>query len=469
MSRYIYAISSSCFHMLRLLQKMFKWISTESRRTVTHALIISRTDYSNALFAGITLKKLQNIQNASAGLILNIPHCGHITYHEGILLTERIRDQSWKSVLYGVGLATSSLECLLAARRSMKEKLWMAQKSVEEDSTSSAEDSPPHFFSLFLPEFPIWQSAGQQQLKILGFVAKGSLGPVLKVLDCTKASVFAVKVLPKMEVIRRDTLKQCKEEVSIQRQINHPFIRSIGDSWQGKQHLFIMCSYCSSGDLYRLWMSTGCFGEETVRLFAAELVSVLGYLHDLGIVHRDVKMENILLDERGHIKVTDFGLSRQLHYGERAYTICGTLQYMAPEVLQGGPYNHSVDWWSMGVLLYALAVGKFPVAPEKDHVAMLESVNQTAYDMPANLSSSLALLLKELLCRNPHQRLHHRHQFENHLFFRGLTFDPVELQKYPVDFVVNVRKSEPMAMQELDGFCDFDGDFSEVLEPPSPD
>ncbi|XP_069082285.1 ribosomal protein S6 kinase-related protein isoform X3 [Pleurodeles waltl] len=303
--------------------------------------------------------------------------------------------------------------------------------------------------------------------KILGFVAKGSIGPVLKVLDCTKASVFAVKVLPKMEVMRRDTLKQCKEEVSIQRQISHPFIRSIGDSWQGKEHLFIMCSYCSYGDLYRLWMSSGRFGEETIRLFAAELVSVLGYLHDLGIVHRDVKMENILLDERGHIKVTDFGLSRQLRFGERAYTICGTLQYMAPEVLHGGPYNHSVDWWSMGVLLYALAVGKFPVAPEKDHMAMLESVNQTTYDMPANLSSSLALLLSELLCRNPHQRLHHLHQFESHLFFHGVFFDPVVLQKYPVDFVVNIRKSEPMALQELDGFCDFDCDLSEVLTPPS--
>ncbi|XP_069082283.1 ribosomal protein S6 kinase-related protein isoform X2 [Pleurodeles waltl] len=351
-------------------------------------------------------------------------------HKEGMFPMERIRAQSWKSVLSGIGLTTSSLECLLAARRALKEKLWMPQKSKKEGSTSNAEDPLPHFFSLFLPEFPIWSSAGTQQLKILGFVAKGSIGPVLKVLDCTKASVFAVKVLPKMEVMRRDTLKQCKEEVSIQRQISHPFIRSIGDSWQGKEHLFIMCSYCSYGDLYRLWMSSGRFGEETIRLFAAELVSVLGYLHDLGIVHRDVKMENILLDERGHIKVTDFGLSRQLRFGERAYTICGTLQYMAPEVLHGGPYNHSVDWWSMGVLLYALAVGK-------------------------------------LLCRNPHQRLHHLHQFESHLFFHGVFFDPVVLQKYPVDFVVNIRKSEPMALQELDGFCDFDCDLSEVLTPPS--
>ncbi|KFU87703.1 putative serine/threonine-protein kinase SgK494, partial [Chaetura pelagica] len=96
-----------------------------------------------------------------------------------------------------------------------------------------------------------------------------------------------------------------------------------------------VCTYCSTGDLHALWRAAGRFAEATVRLFAAELVLVLGdsifspvYLHDLGIVHRDVKMENILLDERGHLKLTDFGLSRHLGWGERAHTICGTLQYM---------------------------------------------------------------------------------------------------------------------------------------------
>ncbi|KAF1604613.1 hypothetical protein FQV09_0013675, partial [Eudyptes chrysolophus] len=161
-------------------------------------------------------------------------------------------------------------------------------------------------------------------------VAKGSFGTILKVLDCGRGKVCAVKVVPKVEVLRRDTLKQCKEEVSIQRQIRHPFVHGLGDSWQGQRHLFIMCTYCSTGDLHALWRAVERFAEATVRLFAAELVLVLVYLHDLGIVHRDVKVGGSRAGEEwvGHLKLTDFGLSRHLRWGERAHTICGTLQYM---------------------------------------------------------------------------------------------------------------------------------------------
>ncbi|KAG3269596.1 ribosomal protein S6 kinase-related protein isoform X7 [Ictidomys tridecemlineatus] len=325
----------------------------------------------------------------------------------------------------------------------------------------------PQFISLFLPEFPMRPIRGQQQLKILGLVAKGSFGTVLKVVDCAQKAVFAVKVVPKVKVLQRDTLRQCKEEVNIQRQINHPFVHSLGDSWQGKRHLFInfwcfaVCSYCST-DLYSLWSAVGCFPEASIRLFAAELVLVLCYLHDVGIIHRDVKMENILLDERGHLKLTDFGLSRHLPQGARAYTICGTLQYMAPEVLSGGPYNHAADWWSLGVLLFSLATGKFPVAAERDHVAMLASVTHCDSEIPASLNQELSLLLHELLCQNPLHRLRYLHHFQVHPFFRGVTFDPELLQKQPVDFVMKTQDTQPSPL-ESNPFKDFDCDLESFL------
>ncbi|XP_034798098.1 ribosomal protein S6 kinase-related protein isoform X5 [Pan paniscus] len=323
--------------------------------------------------------------------------------------------RGWKSLWTGLGTIRSDLEELWELRghhyphqESLKPAPVLVEKPLPEWPV-------PQFINLFLPEFPIRPIRGQQQLK---------------------------------------------------RQINHPFVHSLGDSWQGKRHLFIMCSYCST-DLYSLWSAVGCFPEASIRLFAAELVLVLCYLHDLGIMHRDVKMENILLDERGHLKLTDFGLSRHVPQGARAYTICGTLQYMAPEVLSGGPYNHAADWWSLGVLLFSLATGKFPVAAERDHVAMLASVTHSDSEIPASLNQGLSLLLHELLCQNPLHRLRYLHHFQVHPFFRGVAFDPELLQKQPVNFVTETQATQPSSAEPMP-FDDFDCDLESFLLYPIP-
>ncbi|KAL8198944.1 UNVERIFIED_CONTAM: hypothetical protein K2H54_030180 [Gekko kuhli] len=358
--------------------------------------------------------------------------------------------RAWRSVLANAGPPLLGAK---AERRAL----------TAEETQAAQERGLPQGVALFLPEFPVRPPLGPSQLKVLGLVAKGSFGTVLKVLDCRQERLFAIKVVPKTEVLRRDSLKQCKEEVSIQvgvlKQVSHPFVHCLGDSWQGQRHLFIMCTYCSTGDLYTFWKSVGPFTESIIRLFATELVLVLGYLHNLGIVHRDVKMENILLDERGHLKLTDFGLSRHLPWGKRAYTICGTLQYMAPEVLSGGPYSHAADWWSLGVLLFALASGKFPVAPERDHKAMLRSVQGCSYTAPVTLSLGLRLLLSELLCQDPQRRLRYPHHFRGHLFFHGMTFDAELLQKQPVDFVLRLRQAKDTILDTTTAFSDFDCDL----------
>ncbi|KAM8815336.1 ribosomal protein S6 kinase-related protein isoform 7-T7 [Rhynchonycteris naso] len=226
--------------------------------------------------------------------------------------------RGWKSLWSGVGTTRSGLEELWGLQGPQylhQEPLEPALLQVEKPLS---EWPVPQFINLFLPEFPIRPLKGRQQLKILGLVAKGSFGTVFKVLDYDRRAVFAVKVVPKVKVLQRDILRQCKEEVSIQRQINHPFVHGLGDSWQGKRHLFIMCSY-SSTDLYSLWSAGGCFAEASIRLFAAELVLVLCYLHDLGIIHRDVKVK--LAAEKDHMAMLasvthcDFEIPASLNQG----------------------------------------------------------------------------------------------------------------------------------------------------------
>ncbi|KAM6932761.1 ribosomal protein S6 kinase-related protein-like [Lycodopsis pacificus] len=333
-----------------------------------------------------------------------------------------------------------------------------------------AKTTPPAFISAFLPEFPQRKLPGRDHFQILGFIAKGSYGPILKVKDIFEEKTYAVKVLPKSDILKHGTLEQSKEEVIIQRQLKHPFIHNLQDCWQTQHHLFIMCDYCSTGDLYTYWLLKGQFGEDEVRLFAAELGSALGFLHDLGIVHRDIKMENILLSDQGHLRLSDFGLSRRLKRGGRAFTICGTIQYMAPEVLSGGPYNHAADWWSFGIMLFSLVTGQFPLPAEPDHSTMLDKVTDFPYVLPETVRSSLILLLSELLCKNPVNRLRNLECFKMQAFFRGTSFDSLILQKMPVEVILELRTQpdwEAKAMRglSLDYFDSFDCD--KILYSPT--
>uniref|UniRef100_A0A671TJV4 Ribosomal protein S6 kinase related n=1 Tax=Sparus aurata TaxID=8175 RepID=A0A671TJV4_SPAAU len=183
------------------------------------------------------------------------------------------------------------------------------------------------------------------------------------------------------------------------------------------------------------WLLKGRFGEDEVRLFAAELGSALGECSS-DFKHQEFIVLNF---SSGHVRLSDFGLSRRLKRGGRAFTICGTIQYMAPEVLTGGPYNHAADWWSLGIMLFSLVKGEFPLPAEPDHSTMLNKVVDFPYVLPNTFSSALISLLTELLCKNPANRLRNLDSYKMQAFFRGSSFDSVMLQKTPVDVILELR------------------------------
>uniref|UniRef100_A0A3Q2TZZ8 Ribosomal protein S6 kinase related a n=1 Tax=Fundulus heteroclitus TaxID=8078 RepID=A0A3Q2TZZ8_FUNHE len=182
------------------------------------------------------------------------------------------------------------------------------------------------------------------------------------------------------------------------------------------------------------WLLKGRFEEDEVRLLAAELGGALGFLHDLGIVHRDLKIRLVL----GHLRLSDFGLSRHLDRGGRAFTVCGTIQYMAPEVLSGGPYGHAADWWSLGILLFSLVAG------ESRTTSALRSVSSNYILSPPEggqaFSNTVLFLssLIQLLCKSPASRLRDLQRFKMQAFFRGASFDSYLLQKTPVKFILEL-------------------------------
>ncbi|XP_061155249.1 ribosomal protein S6 kinase-related protein isoform X1 [Syngnathus typhle] len=352
----------------------------------------------------------------------------------------------WRGFLSSMGLSLPATLCRLAPpalRLGRRPMLQSRAPDIPEHVLRLAGVGPdklrsewslPGFVAMFLPEFPHRGAPGQEHFQVLSYIAKGSFGPILKVKDKAKQRTYAVKVIPKSEILRLGVLEQSKEEVIVQ--------------------------------------MIGLFAEDTVRVFAAELGSALGFLHDFGVIHRDVKMENILLTDNGHLRLADFGLSRRLERGGRAFTICGTIQYMAPEVLSGGPYNHAADWWSLGILLFSLATGKFPLPPEPDHCGMLRRVRSFPYEMPLSLSPPLAMLITELLCKMPARRLRTLDRFQRQTFFRGLSFDQNLLQRHPVEVILELRERPDRAakarrgltlsLQPLKGF-----EYDSLLGPPN--
>lgn len=284
--------------------------------------------------------------------------------------------------------------------------------------------------SLFLPEFPVRGKSHEQRFERLSEICKGSFGSVHLARDRATGKQCALKVLSKARVVKERAVQQCKDEVAIQAKLgDHPFIVPCTDRWQSKKHLFLVTPYLPHGDLHGIWKAFGPFSERLVRVLVTELALVIDFLHNVGVIYRDLKMENILLDNEGHVQLIDFGLARWLGYYARTSTICGTMQLMAPEILSMQPYGHAADWWSLGIIMYALLVGQYPVEGCDNHVAMQQRVAELCFDLPARFSEPARQAVRKLLCKQPHRRLSSLEQLKHESFFREVNFEELRQKK----------------------------------------
>ncbi|XP_025420777.1 serine/threonine-protein kinase S6KL isoform X2 [Sipha flava] len=214
----------------------------------------------------------------------------------------------------------------------------------------------PQIVQVFLPDFKIKSQINEYSFEIVELISNGAFGKVYRVKRLNSNSeLYAMKMLEKSSVISGYGIKQVKDEVKIQSICgHHPFIVNCPFFWQNRNTIFIVSDFVGGGELLKLLQNHGPLPEELCRIYFAELIIIIDFLHNAGIIYRDIKPENILLDEYGHLQLIDFGLAKWLSHGCRTSTICGTTQYMAPEIFQSKPYNHVVDWWSAGVLLFQM-------------------------------------------------------------------------------------------------------------------
>lgn len=284
---------------------------------------------------------------------------------------------------------------------------------------------------------------------LLRVVGKGAFGKVMLVRKkCGQdaSRVFAMKVLKKSVIAAKGQTEHTRSERSILCEIRHPFIVRLRYAFQSDAKLYLVTDYYNGGSLfYHLRKSRG-FSETRACFYAAELLLALEHLHKSGIIYRDLKLENILMDHNGHIALTDFGLSKENVtdiFNSQLTTFCGTAEYIAPELLKGQRYGASVDWWSFGILLYEMMGFRTPFY-DKNRKVMFRGIINLEPSFPSNFTVEAKAILLRLLEKDPARRLGCKGAAEVKMaiFFRRLDFKKMTQCEIPPPFKPEVSNEE---------------------------
>lgn len=219
-------------------------------------------------------------------------------------------------------------------------------------------------------------------------------------------ALFAMKILRKSHLVRRRQIERTRTERKVLSIVNHPFIMKLHYAFQSPDKLYLVLDYCPGGELFFHLSRFRRFPERVARFYAAELLLALGHLHKRGIIYRDLKPENVLLDADGHIKLGDFGLAKAgiKDACEGATSMCGTPEYMAPEVLAQQGHGFCVDYWGLGMLVYEMMTG-LPPWYTTDRAKLFRRLKSAPLDVPSYFSQSATACVGALLERNPQRRL----------------------------------------------------------------
>jgi serine/threonine protein kinase len=280
-----------------------------------------------------------------------------------------------------------------------------------------------------------------QPIKLIG---KGGFSKVFEVRKRDSGQLYAAKVMNKAFLLREEKATQVLTELSILSCTAHPFLIQLQWAFQTTTELFLVLDFCPGGELFYHLHNLGRFTEDQARFYFAEIVLALDYLHRKNIIYRDLKPENVLLDLDGHVKLTDFGLSKQLSTRDSVcYSFCGSPEYMSPEMLRQQGHGRSVDYYSLGALLYEMVTG-LPPFYVKNRSEMYQAIQKDVLKLPNYLSKQIRSLLAGLLQKDPSCRLGNERGFEEikeHPWCKELNWVRISEKKKTPPFMPNLRIS----------------------------
>uniref|UniRef100_A0A8B9PJZ5 protein kinase C n=1 Tax=Apteryx owenii TaxID=8824 RepID=A0A8B9PJZ5_APTOW len=320
----------------------------------------------------------------------------------------------------------------------------------------------------------ISQGLGLQDFDLIRVIGRGSYAKVLLVRLKKNDQIYAMKVVKKELVHDDEDIDWVQTEKHVFEQASsNPFLVGLHSCFQTTSRLFLVIEYVNGGDLMFHMQRQRKLPEEHARFYAAEICIALNFLHERGIIYRDLKLDNVLLDAEGHIKLTDYGMCKEgLGPGDTTSTFCGTPNYIAPEILRGEEYGFSVDWWALGVLMFEMMAGRSPFDIITDNPDMntedylFQVILEKPIRIPRFLSVKASHVLKGFLNKDPKERLGCQPQtgfsdIKSHTFFRSIDWDLLEKKQATPPF-------QPQITDDY-GLDNFDTQFTSEPVQLTPD
>uniref|UniRef100_I3JZB4 protein kinase C n=1 Tax=Oreochromis niloticus TaxID=8128 RepID=I3JZB4_ORENI len=290
-----------------------------------------------------------------------------------------------------------------------------------------------------------------EDFKCISVLGRGHFGKVLLAEYKKSGKLYAIKALKKGDIVTRDEVDSLMCEKRIFEVINssrHPFLVNLYGCFQTADHVCFVMAYSPGGDLMT-HIHNSIFNESQARFFSSCVLLGLEFLHNNKIVYRDLKLDNLLMDADGFVRIADFGLCKEgMGHGDRTSTFCGTPEFLAPEVLTDSNYTRSVDWWGLGVLVYEMLVGESPF-PGDDEEEVFDSIVNDDVRYPRFLSPNSASLIQKLLQKNPDLRLgageEDALEIKRHKFYEEMDWDALLAKKVKPPFLPVIRAPQDVS------------------------
>jgi len=308
---------------------------------------------------------------------------------------------------------------------------------------------------------------GIEDFELIKVLGKGTFGKVVLSRYRKDGQLVAIKILKKAVIIAKDEVAHTLTENRVLQTCKHPFLTELKYSFTTTHHLCFVMEYVNGGELFFHLSRERRFTEHRTRFYGAEIILALRYLHQNSVIYRDLKLENLLLDSQGHIKIADFGLCKEeITYGATTKTFCGTPEYLAPEVLDDNDYGRAVDWWGVGVVMYEMMCGRLPFY-SRDHEKLFEMILMKNVQFPSDLSVNAQNILRGLLDKDPLRRLGGRvddaDEIMTHPFFATINWQDLYDKKIPPPFKPEVSSETDTRYFDQE----FTGDNVELTPPDS--